>query len=103
MKTLIYLCLVIVGSSGLSQSACANWRHEQVPYVPAESAYISNVRDSLVRMVQMALEDRGYYVGLNTGEFVFETRRAIRRYRADHGLPVVGKIDDELLASLGFR
>jgi hypothetical protein len=42
-------------------------------------------------------------VGDNSGNFCFETRVAIRRYRRDHGLPIIGKIDATLLRTLGFR
>ena len=104
MKLLVYLSLIAAGSIGFNQSATADSRGGgYVPYIPAEAAYNSNGRDMTVRMVQLALERHGYYVALNTGEFGFDTRRAIRRYRADHGLRVIGKIDDELLRSLGIQ
>jgi len=77
------------------------WTH--VRYIPAEATYNSVGRDATVRAVQRALERHGYYVALHTGEFGFDTRRAVRRYRRDHGLRVIGKIDHELLRSLGIR
>jgi peptidoglycan hydrolase-like protein with peptidoglycan-binding domain len=71
-------------------------------YYPHSSAYDSSGSSRLVRKVQLALERRGYYVGDNKGQFGMETRTAVRRYRRDHGLPVIGKIDNELLRSLGL-
>jgi len=70
---------------------------------PDTGAYDSTSYRDLVRKVQIALEKEGYYVGGHTGSFGFETRAAVRRYRRDHGLAIMGKIDGELLRSLGFR
>ncbi|HZE12812.1 MAG TPA: peptidoglycan-binding domain-containing protein, partial [Chthoniobacterales bacterium] len=70
---------------------------------PATHAYDSAGYSEIVRKVQLALEEEGYWVGSHSGNFGFETRAAVRRYRRDHGLAIVGKIDQELLNSLGFR
>jgi len=70
---------------------------------PDTHAYDSAGYREIVRKVQLALEEEGYYVGSHSGNFGYETRAAVRRYRRDHGLAIVGKIDQELLASLGFR
>jgi peptidoglycan hydrolase-like protein with peptidoglycan-binding domain len=104
MKILVYLSLAVVGFTGFNQSAMANSRPlDPVFYLPGESAYASNNRNQLVSRVQVALEARGYDVGLNTGEFVFETKRAIRRYQRNHGMAELGKVDEQLLHSLGLR
>ena len=51
--------------------------------------------------VQKALARRGYYHGPIDGVIGKSTRRAIRGYRADYGLPVSSRIDYELLKALG--
>jgi len=71
-------------------------------YYPHNTAYDSSGSSGLVRKVQLALQRHGYYVGDNKGQFGMETRAAVRRYRRDHGLPIIGKIDHELLRSLGL-
>ncbi len=98
MKILLYLIVGLFGLLSLNPSALADSQHHRGRRIPAETAYNSNGRDPVVRQVQLALEQRGYDVGLNSGEFVYETRRAIRRFRAKHGLHVNGKIDGELLS-----
>jgi len=104
MKILVYLSLAVVGFTGFNQSATAHSRPlSPVSYIPVDSAYASNNRDPLVRKVQFALEARGYYVGLHTGEFVFETKRAIRRYQRANGMAELGKVDEQLLRSLGIQ
>ena len=103
MKTLISVVLIAVGFVGFSQSADAGSRHGYVRAVPNSVAYESNRPDPTVQSVQLALQRRGYYPGLTTGEFVSETRIAIRRYRRDHGLRVNGRIDRALLRSLRIR
>jgi len=70
---------------------------------PDTAVYESNGRNAIVRKVQLLLEKDGYYVGDHSGEFGFETRAAVRRYRRDHGLPITGKIDAAFLRTLGFR
>jgi peptidoglycan hydrolase-like protein with peptidoglycan-binding domain len=52
--------------------------------------------------VQRRLAHLGYYHGAIDGEIGPHSRRAIRRYQADHGLPVTGEIDRPLLRSLGL-
>jgi peptidoglycan hydrolase-like protein with peptidoglycan-binding domain len=71
-------------------------------YYPNSTGYDSSGSSLLVRRVQLALQKHGYYVGDNQGQFGMETRAAVRRYRRDHGLPIIGKIDQELLRSLGL-
>lgn len=101
MKTLLCFALALIGSIACQPTASGQPRGlGPGGYVPAETAYNSNTPNPLVRQVQLALERRGYYVGLNSGEFVYDTRRAIRRFRTKHGLPINGKIDHDLLVAL---
>lgn len=103
MKKVIVSGLVIVLMLGLFQPALAGRRRSLEGFYPYNSAYDSHGRNEIVREVQLALEEDGYYVGDHSGNFGFETRAAIRRYRRDHDLPIVGKIDEQLLRTMGFR
>ena len=104
MKTLIVCTLALAGITGLTQSADAdNRRAGYIHYLPAAGVYDSIRPDPTVQMVQLALQRRGYYTGVTSGEFVWETRDAIRRYRRNNGLREIGKVDRELLGSLGLR
>lgn len=55
---------------------------------------------SPVAAVQELLNNLGYESGPNDGLMGPKTRNAIRAFQKDAGLPVTGKIDSELLASL---
>ena len=55
---------------------------------------------ALVVSVQKALARRGYYRGPIDGIAGKGTRRAILTYRADNGLRVISRIDNELLKAL---
>lgn len=96
--------LIALISIGLTQPGFAGRRPAPIDttFFPA-AAYDSAGTKELVRKVQLALEEDGYYVGSSSGNFGIETRMAVRRYRRDHGLPIVGKIDDAFLQALGFR
>ena len=63
--------------------------------------YVANDYYALAVWVQKALARRGYYHGPIDGVIGKSTRRAIRGYRADYGLPVSSRIDYELLKALG--
>jgi hypothetical protein len=56
---------------------------------------------SMAARVQRQLADAGYYHGAIDGVVGDGTRRAIRNYERDNGLPVDGEIDNQLLATLG--
>ena len=51
--------------------------------------------------VQRQLAAAGYYRGAIDGISGDGTRRAIRNYERDNGLPVDGQIDNQLLATMG--
>jgi peptidoglycan hydrolase-like protein with peptidoglycan-binding domain len=58
---------------------------------------------ALTLATQAALMAAGYDVGPDgaDGKLGKNTTAAIKKYQADHGLPVTGKIDDALTSSLG--
>lgn len=57
---------------------------------------------SVVAQVQERLARAGYYHGSIDGVAGSGTRRAVRAYERNHGLPVDGEIDPELLAQMGL-
>ena len=57
----------------------------------------------VLSMVQMQLQQRGYYNAAVDGTYGPVTRQALLNYQADHGLPMTGQIDQETLLSLGFE
>jgi peptidoglycan hydrolase-like protein with peptidoglycan-binding domain len=104
MKKLGLLSFVITALIGLSQPAHGGPSdRSEGYYYPSDSTYDSLGRVPTVRQVQLALEEAGYYVGDNRGNFGFETRAAVRRYQRDKGLAITGKIDTTLLKTLGLR
>ena len=56
---------------------------------------------SMAARVQRELATAGYYRGAIDGIVGDGTRRAIRNYERDNGLPVDGQIDNQLLATMG--
>jgi hypothetical protein len=58
--------------------------------------------DNLVVDVQRVLRRHGYYTGGIDGQAGPGTRGAIRAYQADRHLPVTGRIDNNLIRSLGL-
>lgn len=57
---------------------------------------------SIVARVQARLSRAGYYAGPIDGVMGPRTRYAIRAYEHRHGLPVDGRIDGRLLATMGL-
>ena len=57
--------------------------------------------DQVVKSVQQALKDEGFYYGEVTGEKDADTTAAIRRYQIRNGLQISGDLNDETLKSLG--
>jgi His-Xaa-Ser repeat protein HxsA len=68
--------------------------------VPASPSY-SSYSDELAVDVQRELRRRGYYRGAIDGDVGPGTRAAIRAYQDDRGMSVTGRIDRNLLRSLG--
>jgi peptidoglycan hydrolase-like protein with peptidoglycan-binding domain len=54
----------------------------------------------VVRKVQQNLAALGYEPGVADGAVGGKTEKAVRRYQADHGLKVDGKVTEKLLAHL---
>jgi peptidoglycan hydrolase-like protein with peptidoglycan-binding domain len=104
MKTLIIPSLLtVVLLAFIPPTQAGSRRTDHRSYYPDQTTYESNGSRLIVRKVQRALEEDGYYVGDTGGQFGYETRAAVRRYRRDHGLPIVGKIDELFLRTLGFQ
>lgn len=59
--------------------------------------------DQMIANVQSALQEDGYYSGPLTGSLTPDTRAAIVRYQADHGLIVTGAIDEPTVEALGLN
>jgi peptidoglycan hydrolase-like protein with peptidoglycan-binding domain len=102
MKKLILSSLVVIALTAIEPVQAGRRSTDDGSYFPANATYDSHGRNRIVRKVQRALREDGYYVGDTEGNFCQETRIAVRRYRRDHGLPIVGKIDEEFLRTLGF-
>ena len=56
--------------------------------------------DSRVNEIQSALAREGYYDGAIDGHMGPGTRRALRRYQANHGLEATGNIDRSVIDAL---
>jgi len=67
---------------------------------PPRGVYTAHRYYSLPMDVQYALSRCGYYAGPIDGDIGPASRRAIRAYQRDHGLPVTGGIDEPLLRAL---
>jgi hypothetical protein len=65
-------------------------------------SYAPDYSDDLAVDVQRELRHRGYYRGSLDGDVGPGTRAAISRYQNDRGLPPTGRIDRNLLRSLGI-
>lgn len=59
--------------------------------------------DAQVSDVQSALAREGYYDGAIDGSLGPATRKALRRYQRDHGLPVTGNINRAMIEALRVR
>jgi Putative peptidoglycan binding domain. len=56
----------------------------------------------MVKEVQIALRNRGYYAGVVDGWLGQDTGFGIQRFQVDHGLRVKPTIERPLLLSLGI-
>ena len=66
------------------------------------SQYGADYWNNLATSVQTKLADQGYYHGQVDGVIGSGTMEAVRRFQADRGLKVTGKIDPGLLDALGI-
>lgn len=55
-----------------------------------------------VAAVQNALKNKGFYGGEISGEFGFETRKALKAYQKNEGLPDSGETDYSTVSALGL-
>jgi Putative peptidoglycan binding domain len=69
---------------------------------PTEHLIVYHANPVIVRKVQIALRNRGYYHGLVDGYFGGATGNAIQRYQIDHCIRVIPLLDPSLLISLGI-
>ena len=67
-----------------------------------EGRAVDNGGGSVVTDVQQELARAGYYRGTIDGVIGTQTRNAIRAYERRNGLRVDGRIDSDLLATMGF-
>jgi hypothetical protein len=83
-----------------SLAACSN--NQNIGAVkPLDTPYSSN--SSIVRAVQIALREQGYYAGYVTGFMGQSTAFGIERFQIEHCQRVKPIIDDELLQQLGIE
>lgn len=73
----------------------------QVPPTGRPAAY--NFEPAIVRKVQIALRNRGYYHGLLDGYLGESTGIAIQNFQIDHCIRVIPLLDPSLLVSLGIK
>jgi hypothetical protein len=89
MKTYLLLIGVVI-----SLAVCTEGQ------MPPAGAY--NFNRVIVRKVQIALRDRGYYHALEDGYLGQATGIAIQMYQIDHHIRVIPLLDPSLLISLGI-
>lgn len=90
-----YLLLI---SAAISLAVCTKG---QVP--PTEQSVAYHANPPLVRKVQIALRNRGYYHGLVDGNLGQATGVAIQMFQIDHcPIRVIPLLDPSLLISLGI-
>ena len=68
---------------------------------PADDAQYEG--DSRINEIQSALAREGFYDGAIDGQMGPATRRALRRYQANHGLEATGTINRSVIAALRLR
>ena len=83
-------------------SSAALYYHGYHP-APRERAYTPNAGGSVVAQVQQELARAGYYRGTVDGVIGNGTRNAIRAYERANRLRVDGRIDADLLRSMGIE
>jgi hypothetical protein len=89
--------LVFLLGTAVSLGACTS---EQVP--PPLSHAMDHSTSHIVRQVQIALRERGYYAGVVDGYLGQDTGYAIQRFQVDHDQRAKPTIDRPLLISLGI-
>jgi hypothetical protein len=93
MKTNLFLIGVAI-----SLAACSD-----AQILPTERSVSYHSNPPLVRKVQIALRNRGYYHDLVDGYLGEATGIAIQRFQIDHSIRVIPLLDPSLLVSLGIQ
>ena len=88
---------VLLIGVAVSLVACSD---EQVP--PSQSR-IPPPSPAIIRKVQIALRNRGYYKGAANGFLGQDTGVSIQKFQLDHDQSVTPMVDNALLVSLGIR
>jgi hypothetical protein len=72
------------------------------PILPPQSHASYSTNPAIVRKVQLALRNRGYYAGVIDGFLGQNTAIGIQRFQVDHCQIVTPLVDRSLLVSLGI-
>jgi hypothetical protein len=70
--------------------------------LPTEQSVVYHANPLIVRKVQVALRNRGYYHGLVDGNLGGATGIAIQRFQIDRSIRVIPLLDPSLLVALGI-
>ena len=87
--------LLLIGAA-ISLAVCTEGQ------VPTEESVTYHANHAIVRKVQIALRNRGYYHDLVDGYLGIGTGIAIQRFQIDHSIRVIPLLDPSLLISLGI-
>jgi hypothetical protein len=91
MKTSIFLIGVAI-----SLAVCTDGQ------VPPTAGSAMSFNPAIVRKVQIALRNRGYYHELTDGRLGVATGIGIQRFQIDHCKRVIPLVDPSLLVALGI-
>jgi peptidoglycan hydrolase-like protein with peptidoglycan-binding domain len=89
--------LIFLVGAAVSLGACTS-----EPMPPPLSHTMDHSTSHMVKEVQIALRNRGYYAGVVDGWLGQDTGFGIQRFQVDHGLRVKPTIERPLLLSLGI-
>ncbi len=77
------------------------------PIIPPQEYFCPRLKlnstGPAVRFLQQLLQQAGYYKGTIDGQYDARTRRAVRRFQRDKGLPVTGRMDRDTWEAMGVR
>jgi hypothetical protein len=95
--------MVLAVASLMLFGGADNLYAEQPEYSTDSPAVLLSARDSVVRQVQRALRQRGYYAGAVDGFMGEKTQIGIQMFEVDHCHRTVPLITRWVLISLGIR
>jgi peptidoglycan hydrolase-like protein with peptidoglycan-binding domain len=97
------LALIVLALANIPVASRArNLYAEQSEYTETSPAVLLSTRASVVRQVQRALRQRGYYAGTIDGFMGEGTQIAIQKFDVDHCYPARPLVTRRLLVSLGI-